>query len=92
MYKEECLNLAVDVADCQFWHKNLGIICRLLEMANKQRILPVSGKIVFEVVEQRITEFGHPSIMDSLKGSLFCMEEKCFFILQKVFLFFCKMR
>ncbi|GLJ47282.1 hypothetical protein SUGI_0998440 [Cryptomeria japonica] len=38
MYKDECLILAMDVANCQFWHKNLSIKCRLHELANKQRI------------------------------------------------------
>ncbi|GMH02991.1 hypothetical protein Nepgr_004830 [Nepenthes gracilis] len=30
--------MAGGAADCQFWHRNLGIKCRLHELANKQRI------------------------------------------------------
>ncbi|VVA91173.1 unnamed protein product [Arabis nemorensis] len=34
--------MAGGAADCQFWHRNLGIKCRLHELANKRRI-SVSG-------------------------------------------------
>ncbi|GJT56459.1 proteasome subunit beta type-5-like protein [Tanacetum coccineum] len=30
--------MAGGAADCQFWHRNLGIKCRLHELANKRRI------------------------------------------------------
>ena len=30
--------MAGRAADCQFWHRNLGIKCRLHELANKRRI------------------------------------------------------
>ncbi|KAI9108750.1 hypothetical protein K1719_020055 [Acacia pycnantha] len=30
--------MAGGAADCQFWHRNLGVKCRLHELANKRRI------------------------------------------------------
>ncbi|CAI9779391.1 unnamed protein product [Fraxinus pennsylvanica] len=30
--------LAGGAADCQFWHRNLGVKCRLRELANKRRV------------------------------------------------------
>ncbi|XP_034710617.1 proteasome subunit beta type-5-like [Vitis riparia] len=43
--------MAGRAADCQFWHRNLGIKCRLHELANKRRISIInSSKLLANIL------------------------------------------